>query len=147
MATVVPVVTQLFDAWGIATNQQAKAMDFLRTVSQQTAVPITKLTEAVVGQAPQLQLLGYNWQQAATLVSNFDKAGVTAQGGLMAFRKVLDSFAKEGVQDAAAEWKKLVEGVQSGTVAFPMNSRRLQAPRAARRYSQPSAITGQMSMR
>ena len=118
VGTIVPALTQMFATWSIATNNQAKAMDYLRVVSQQTGVPVSQLTQEVVAQAPMLKTLGYNWEQATALVANFDKTGVVAQGGLTALKTVLKTFAKEGVSDTADAWAKLVAGVQHGTVSF-----------------------------
>lgn len=118
VSTIIPAVTQMFATWNIATNKQAAALDYLRVVSQQTGTPVARLTEEVVSQAPMLKNLGYNWEQATALIGNFDKTGALAQGGLNALKKVLATFAKEGVTDTTTAWRQLVAGIEDGSVTL-----------------------------
>lgn len=113
-----PLVTRVFGDWSIASDRQAKAMDFLRATSQQTGTSVSKLAESVVYAGAPLRMLGYNFEQAAALIGKFEKEGVNTELVLGGMKAALQKFAAEGIADPAAEWQKFVEGVQKGSVTM-----------------------------
>jgi len=134
VATVVPLVTRAFGDWGIATNQQAKAMDYFRTVSQQTGSQVSKLAEQVVAAGAPLRQLGYNFEQAVALIGKFDKEGVNTELVLGGMKAALQKFSKEGITDTATAWQQFVAGVKSGSITLQQVSQEVGAKRGVDLY-------------
>ena len=115
---VVTAETQLFGAWGVATNKQVDAINFLRVASQQTGAPVARLTEIASEQAPILQKLGYGWQQSVALIGSMVQAGLPVEKTITGLNGVLNTFAKEGIGNTSAAWKDLEAKVKSGAMTF-----------------------------
>lgn len=118
VAQIVPLVTRAFGDWSIAANQQGRAMDFLRVTSQQTGTQVSRLAEQVVYAGAPLRQLGYNFDQAASLIGKFEKEGVNTELVLGGMKAALQKFAAEGITDTAGAWQKFVKGVQDGSVTL-----------------------------
>ncbi len=118
VATIVPLVTRAFGDWSIATKDQAKAMDFLRVSSQQSGTAVSRLAEQVVYAGAPFRQLGFNFEQATTLIAKFEKEGVNTELVVGGMKAALQKFAKDGITDTAGAWKSFVEGVRSGRLTL-----------------------------
>lgn len=114
VAAVAPVVTRVFGDWSIATEDQARAMDFLRVTSQQTGVTVSRLSEQIVFAGAPLRQLGFSFEEAATLFAKFEKEGVNVETLISGFRFATGKWAQEN-KNAKEEFRAFVEGVATGT--------------------------------
>jgi hypothetical protein len=131
---IVPLVTRVFGDWSIASNRQAKAMDYLRVASQQTGTTVSRLAEQAVYAGAPLRQLGFTFEQATVLIGKFEKEGVNTELVLGGMKAALQKFAKEGITDTAAAWKKFVEGVKAGNISFKEVAEEVGVKRAVDLY-------------
>lgn len=110
--------TRLFEAWSIATEDQAADLDFLFKTSQQTGIGFSRLNELLVEFKVPLQQLGFGFKESAALLGQFEKSGVNAEQALSAMGKAVSNLAKAGVKDTSAALNQLIAQIKSaGTEA------------------------------
>lgn len=102
---VIEESSQAFQAWNIDAEKMGDAMDYVFKASQSTGVGFSDLMSSVQTFAPQLQELGYGFEESVALIGQMDKAGVNASEVLSAMKKSVSSLAKEGL--SAAEGMEL----------------------------------------
>lgn len=89
--------SQAFQAWNIDAADMGDAMDYVFKASQSTGVGFTDLMNSVQQFAPQLQEMGYSFEESTALIGQLDKAGVNTSEVLSAMKKGVGSLAKEGI--------------------------------------------------
>lgn len=94
---VIEESSQSFQAWNIDANKMGDAMDFVFKASQSTGVGFTELMQQTQKFAPQLQEMGYSFEDATALVGQLEKAGVNTDEVLGAMKKSVGALAKEGI--------------------------------------------------
>lgn len=94
---VIEESSQAFQAWNIAAEDMGDAMDYVFKASQSTGTGFTDLMSDVQKFAPQLQELGYSFEESVALIGQLDKAGVNADEVLGAMKKSVGSLAAEGI--------------------------------------------------
>lgn len=94
---VIEESSQAFEAWNIDAENMSDAMDYVFKASQSTGVGFTDLMSTVQQFAPQLQEMGYSFEEATALVGQLDKAGVNTSEVLGAMKKSVSALAKEGI--------------------------------------------------
>lgn len=94
---VIEESSQAFQAWNIAAEDMGDAMDYVFKASQSTGTGFTDLMSDVQKFAPQMQELGYSFEEAVALIGQLDKAGVNADEVLGAMKKSVGSLAAEGI--------------------------------------------------
>lgn len=97
LGTVIEESSQAFQAWNIDAENMGNAMDYVFKASQSTGVGFSDLMSSVQTFAPQLQELGYDFEESVALIGQMDKAGVNASEVLSAMKKSVSSLAKEGL--------------------------------------------------
>ena len=105
LGTVIEESSQAFQAWNMDAAAMGDAMDYVFKASQSTGVGFSDLMSSVQTFAPQLQELGYGFEESVALIGQMDKAGVNAEEVLAAMKKSVSSLAKEGL--SAAEGMEL----------------------------------------
>lgn len=105
LGTVIEESSQAFQAWNMDAEAMGDAMDYVFKASQSTGVGFSDLMKDVQQFAPQLQELGYGFEESVALIGQMDKAGVNAEEVLAAMKKSVSSLAKEGL--SAAEGMEL----------------------------------------
>ncbi len=88
--------SEAFQAWNINAKNMGNAMDFVFKVSQSTGIGFTDLMTKVQQFAPQLQEMGYSFDDATALIGQMEKAGVQTDEVLAAMKKSVGTLAKEG---------------------------------------------------
>lgn len=117
LSGVVESSSQAFTQWGISADKMGEAMDYTFKASQSTGVGFTELLNTVQQFGPQLQDMGYSFEEATALVGQLDKAGVNTSEVLAAMKKSVTTMAKEGIS-ASDGLKKYVTQIQNaGTEA------------------------------
>jgi TP901 family phage tail tape measure protein len=88
--------SQAFQAWNIDASKMGDAMDFVFKASQSTGIGFTELMQKTQQFAPQLQAMGYGFEDATALVGQLEKAGANTDEVLAAMKKSVGTLAKEG---------------------------------------------------
>lgn len=101
LGSVIEESSQAFQAWNIDAADMSDAMDYVFKASQSTGLGFTELMSNVQQFAPQLQEMGYSFEEATALIGQLDKAGVNTSEVLSAMKKSVGSLAAEGI--AASE--------------------------------------------
>jgi phage-related minor tail protein len=97
LGSVIEESSQAFQQWDISAEDMGGAMDYVFKVSQNTGVGFTDLMSKVQQFGPQLQDMGYSFEEATALIGQLDKAGVNTDEVLGAMKKSVGALAKEGI--------------------------------------------------
>lgn len=89
--------SQAFQQWSIAEEQMADKMDYIFKVSQSTGIGMTDLFARMQTYGPQLQDMGYSFEEAAAMMGQMEKAGVNTDEVLAAMKKSVGTLAKDGL--------------------------------------------------
>lgn len=94
---VIESSSKAFQQWNIDAENMGGAMDFVFKASQSTGVGFTELMNTVQSFGPQLQDMGYSFEEATALIGQMEKAGVNTEEVLGAMKKSTAALAKEGI--------------------------------------------------
>ena len=97
-------------AWGTSAEDMSGQLDMLFAVSQSTGIGVNQLTGIVETAAPQMQALGYSFEDTAAMAGLLDKAGLDANGTMSKMSKALTTLAKDGEEPADA-MKRVTEEI------------------------------------
>jgi len=100
LSGVIECSSKAIKIWNIDAEDMCGAMDYVFKASQSTGAGFTDLMTNVQSFAPQLQELGYSFEESIALIGQLDKAGVDAGGVLGAMKKSVGELAKQGVSAA-----------------------------------------------
>lgn len=95
---------QALSAYSLENNQFANVLDTVTVVAQATGQSTSDLLKKVTDGAPQVKALGLSFEEGATLIGNFEKAGVDSSAALGSLSKAAVNYAKDG--------KTLSQGLQ-----------------------------------
>jgi phage-related minor tail protein len=104
--------SQAFKQWKIDAEDMSSEMDYIFKVSQSTGMGFSTIMSHVQSSGAVLQDLGYNFDQAATMIANLDKAGINTEQVLKGMKKGLGNIAKDG-GDAVAAMNEYSEAIAS----------------------------------
>lgn len=110
--TTIESSSKAFQQWNIDTNDMGKEMDYVFKVSQATGKSFSDIMSSMTNYGPQLQTLGFSFEQSAAMVGQLEKAGVRTDEVLGALKKSVGVFAEEGVS-AADGFKKYYEAIKN----------------------------------
>lgn len=97
LSTVIESSSQAFQQWGVSEDQMSSKMDYLFKVSQSTGIGFNDLSTKMQKYGAQLQTLGFDFDHAAALMGQLEKAGVNTDEVLGALKKSVGAMAKEGL--------------------------------------------------
>lgn len=97
LGSVIEESSQAFQAWNIDAADMGDAMDYVFKASQSTGLGFTTLMSSVQQFGPQLQEMGYSFEEATALIGQLDKAGVNTSEVLSAMKKSVGSLTSEGI--------------------------------------------------
>ena len=103
--------TAAFTAFGIEGEYVSGAMDTLFQISQATGVGMNELAAGATRMAPAMQTLGFSFEDTASMVGTFDKAGLDSNAIMASMSKGMIELAKDGEQPAEA-YKRVVGELQ-----------------------------------
>ena len=124
---VIETSSKAFQQWNIDAKDMGGAMDYVFKASQSTGVGFSDLMTTVQSFGPQLQEMGYSFEEATALVGQLEKAGVNTSEVLSAMKKSTAGFAKEGISaskglqkyaDAILNAKDMTKATQIATEVF-----------------------------
>lgn len=94
---VIESSSKAFQQWNIDAADMGGTMDYVFKASQSTGVGFSDLMNTVQRFGPQLQEMGYSFEEATALVGQLEKAGVNTEEVLGAMKKSTAALAKEGI--------------------------------------------------
>lgn len=97
LGKVIEGSSQAFQQWGIDSEDMADSMDYVFKVSQSTGMGFSSLMTNMQTFGPQLQDIGYSFEEAAALMGQLEKAGVNTEEVLAAMKKSVGVLAKQGI--------------------------------------------------
>lgn len=100
LTTTIENSSHAFQQWGVATNSMGKEMDYVFKVSQATGKSFSEIMLAMTDYGPQLQDLGFSFEQSAAMIGQMEKAGLRTEEVLGALKKSVGTFAKDGMSAA-----------------------------------------------
>lgn len=101
LTTTIETSSQAFQQWGIKSKDMTKQMDHIFKVSQSTGIGFNKLMTNMQTYGPQLQEMGYSFEQASAMMGQMEKAGINTEEVLGAMKKAVGTLAKEGISASA----------------------------------------------
>ena len=97
LSGVIESSSKAFQQWNIDAADMGGAMDYVFKASQSTGVGFSELMDTVQSYGPQLQEMGYSFEEATALIGQMEKAGVNTEEVLGAMKKSTAALAKEGI--------------------------------------------------
>lgn len=94
--------SQAFKQWNIDADDMGGEMDYIFKVCQSTGMGFSDLMGHMQSSGAVLQDLGYNFDEAAAMIANLDKAGINTEQVLKGMKKGLGNIAKDGGDAVAA---------------------------------------------
>ena len=101
LGTTIETSSQAFQQWSIDTKDMGKQMDYIFKVSQSTGISFNELMLNMQQYGPQLQDMGYSFEEASAMMGQMEKAGVNTTEVLAAMKKAVGTLAKEGITASA----------------------------------------------
>ena len=95
--SVIEESSRAFQQWGIDSEDMGVSMDYIFKVSQSTGIGFSDLMSNMQSFGPQLQAMGYSFDEAAALMGQMEKAGVNTEEVLGAMKKSVGALAKDGI--------------------------------------------------
>ncbi len=96
LGQVIASTTRVFGDWNIATEDQARTLDYIWKVSQNTGIGISQLSDKVVQFGAPLRQLGFDFESAAAMMGKWEQEGVNLELVLGGMKRALGKFAKAG---------------------------------------------------
>jgi phage-related minor tail protein len=126
VSTNVANLTRLFGDWGIASDQQANALDTVFGATQKTGIGVDRLSGLVVQFGAPLRQLGFGFEQSIALLGKFENEGVNVETVMGGLRMGLARMSKgseeaqknvETLTDAFHSARDKVQGFQADLIA------------------------------
>ena len=113
---VIEKSSKAFQQWSIDAEDMGDAMDYIFKVSQSTGMGFTNIMDSMQKFGPQLQEMGYSFEEASALMGQLEKAGVNTEEVLGAMKKSVGVLAKEGI-DAGIGLETFCEHIKNAETA------------------------------
>ncbi len=97
LGRVIEESSQAFQQWGLSSADMSESMDYIFKVSQSTGMGFSDLMSNMQSFGPQLQAMGYSFEESAALMGQMEKAGVNTEEVLGAMKKSVGTLAKDGI--------------------------------------------------
>lgn len=112
LGSVIKESSAAIQIWNIDAENMSNAMDYVFKASQSTGVAFSSLMSNVQQFAPQLQELGYGFNESVAMIGQMEKAGVNTTEVLAAMKKSVTSLAQDGL-DAGKGMELYTEKIKS----------------------------------
>ena len=116
--------SKAFQQWGISAEDMGEKMDYVFKASQSTGMGFTDLMNTVQSFGPQLQEMGFTFEEATALVGQLDKAGVNTSEVMGALKKSVTTMAKDGLSasEGLAQYTEAIKNAGSAAEATAIAS-------------------------
>lgn len=111
--------TRMFGDWSVATDKQAETMDKVMRASQASGIATDRLMQLIVQFGGPLRQFGFSWDEAAAMLSKWEKEGVNVELVMGSMRIAIGHFAREGVdlREGLAQTIEKIKGMEDGSQA------------------------------
>lgn len=114
--------TRMVGDWSVSVEDAGLAVDKVYLLAQKTGVSMTRLSRMMVQYGSPLRQLGFNFDQAASLLAKFEKEGVNTELVLGSMRIALGKFAREGVDDTTSALAEVIKKIKEAGSTGEANS-------------------------
>lgn len=97
LSGVIKGSSEAFQIWNIEADKMSEAMDYVFKASQSTGLGFTDLMNKAQQFGPQLQELGYSFEESIALIGQLEKAGANTEEVLGAMKRSVGMLAKQGI--------------------------------------------------
>ena len=131
VSTSIDQVQKAMEAFGVPTEQAGDMLDLLNKVGQDTGISMDTLAQSLVTNAPQLQAMGLNANQAASFLGQLEVSGIDSAKVMTGLNKAIVNGAKEGkelpqvmkeIQDSIVGASSETEAMNAATEIFGSNA-------------------------
>jgi TP901 family phage tail tape measure protein len=121
LQTNIASVTRVFGDWGIASGDQANALDAIYRASQATGVGIDSLSTNVVKFGAPLRQLGFSFEESLAMLGKFEKEGVNTELVMGSMRIALGKMARAG-EEPIDTYRRVTEQIKNAGSAGEANA-------------------------
>lgn len=127
VSSAIDSVQAAMAAFNVDTSKAGDVLDMLNKASQETGVPVSKLSDSLLANGVALQEMGFRIGPAIGLLARMEKNGVDSSTAMAGFKKALQNATKEGkplddvlteLQTAMLNAKTETEAAQLATEVF-----------------------------
>lgn len=124
LTTTIEKSSQAFQQFGIEEDGMSAAMDHAFKVSQATGTGFNDLLDKAKRFGPQLQEMGYGFEESTALIGQMEKQGIDLDSALAAMKKSVGDMAKEGLSAAEGleQYTDKIKNAESETEAINIAS-------------------------
>ncbi len=112
LSTTIESSSKAFQQWNISADDMGSKMDYVFKVSQATGAGFNSLMSGMKDYGPQMQELGFSFEQTAAMMGQFEKAGVRTDEIMGALKKSVGVFADEGIS-ASEGFQRYYEAIKN----------------------------------
>jgi len=105
----------VMSAFGLKTKDTGSLLGVFTSVSQKTGVSVTDLMNSLVQNGATFRDMGLSAQNAATLLGNFEAAGIDSNTAMGSLKKAMTAFQSKGI-DVNKGLKDLIGSLSDGKV-------------------------------
>ena len=113
---MVDQTTKMFGDWGIATDKQSGALDYLMKVSKATGIPIARLAQAMWTYGTPLRQMGFTFESTAVMMAKFEKEGVRTELIIGGLKIALGKIYAAG-KDPVKAFTEIIDSIKNATTA------------------------------
>ncbi|MHA3225680.1 phage tail tape measure protein [Globicatella sulfidifaciens] len=115
---------QAMEAYGLTVNDLNGILDSTTKVAQNTGVSVEDLMQKTIDGAPQIKALGLGFDEAITLMGQFEQAGVDSSAALSSLSRASVVYAKDGktLEEGLQDTIKSIQNASSETEALTIAS-------------------------
>jgi len=110
VASNVDNLTRTFGDWGVSVDDQAATLDKLYRASQASGIGIDELSQSIVTAGAPLRNLGFNLDESAALLAQFNKTGVNTDTVIAGLKAGVGKLAKAG-EDVPETFSRIVDEI------------------------------------
>lgn len=121
LGTNIETTTRVMGDWGIATQDQADAMDALFRASQATGPSVDRIGQMLVQYGAPMRQLGFSFEETAALLGKFEKEGVNTELVMGSMRQALGRMARAG-EDPIETFQRVTDEIKNAGSAGEANA-------------------------
>lgn len=117
---------QVINQWNLSAEEMPLLLDKLTVAGQVTGVAVSQLSANLTDSAGTLQAMGYELDEAISLMMTFEKQGIDSSAVLMGMKQSFAQSAKAGT-DARKDWDNLIKSIANATDEATANEKAINA--------------------
>lgn len=121
-SSTVDKVTAQFRIWSVATDNQAKELEYLYKASNLTGTGLDTLTSLTKEQAKALKALGFDFEHAVALVSTLDSQNEDSAKIIDNLTKAYQELEQKGYRNPGAALAQLINSIKTAKTVTDANA-------------------------